>query len=204
MQPSTLLLVEYVQGVFILFKKSWGAICILVVSLVLTFAGCSTKLDTATTRVFPEDSETLASLCKSDLAQKIGTDIKNISVSAVQAMDFSDTSLGLPQLGESYAQIITPGYVILLKANGKVYEYHTSKTNKIVFYKPGQTTNPSASGSGTFVIKPSSGNDTTIIITSATLPSITITTPSDMPTPSIPNTKSKNIDTILITPPPAN
>ena len=31
-----------------------------------------------------------------------------------------------------YAQVITPGYLITLEANGQQYEYHTNETNVVV------------------------------------------------------------------------
>jgi len=50
----------------------------------------------------------------------------NVTVLAVQAQEFGDSSLGCPKDGENYSQVITPGYVVYLQALGQVYEYHTS------------------------------------------------------------------------------
>lgn len=45
---------------------------------------------------------------------------------SVEAVDWSDSSLGCPQAGMMYAQVITPGYKIVVAAGGKNYEFHTS------------------------------------------------------------------------------
>ena len=45
-----------------------------------------------------------------------------------------DGSLGCPQPGMNYVMMITPGYLIMLEANGQAYEYHTSM-NGVVWCK---------------------------------------------------------------------
>ena len=44
---------------------------------------------------------------------------------AAEYTDWPDTSLGNAQPGMFYAQVITPGYKIILEAGGAKYEYHT-------------------------------------------------------------------------------
>ena len=46
-------------------------------------------------------------------------------MASVEAVEWSDTSLGRPQPGMMYPQGITLGIGIVLKAEGEVYEYHT-------------------------------------------------------------------------------
>lgn len=48
-----------------------------------------------------------------------------ITVKSVEFTEWSDASLGNPQPGEAYAQVITPGFKIVLTAGGEDYEYHT-------------------------------------------------------------------------------
>ncbi len=43
---------------------------------------------------------------------------------AVEAVEWSDISLGCPQPGMRYARVRTPGFRLVLQA-GKEYEYHT-------------------------------------------------------------------------------
>lgn len=75
----------------------------------------------------------LAEQARADLAQRSGIPADQIVVSSVQAVTWPDSSLGCPQPGMAYAQVLTSGYLILLEAGGDVYEYHASRTAS-VFY----------------------------------------------------------------------
>ncbi|MAU11888.1 MAG: hypothetical protein CL607_18830 [Anaerolineaceae bacterium] len=48
--------------------------------------------------------------------------------------EFSDTSLGCPSQGQSYAQVITPGYQFLLTYDGTVYDYRVSEDGENVVF----------------------------------------------------------------------
>lgn len=61
-----------------------------------------------------------------DLAQTLEINPDEVQVEDVEPKDFPDASLGVPEPGKTYAQVITPGYIILLKAEGKTYEYHAA------------------------------------------------------------------------------
>jgi hypothetical protein len=51
-----------------------------------------------------------------------------VSVISVEAVNWPDACLGISKAGEMCAQVITPGYRVLLEAGGKQYEYHTDET----------------------------------------------------------------------------
>ena len=55
-----------------------------------------------------------------------------ITIVSVEWTEWSDSSLGCPQPGHAYLTVITPGYRVFLKANDKVYEYHTNEKNMVV------------------------------------------------------------------------
>ncbi|MFO8035140.1 MAG: hypothetical protein R6U57_00720 [Anaerolineales bacterium] len=61
-----------------------------------------------------------------DLAQTLEVSPDQVQVEDVESKDFPDASLGVPEPGMTYAQVITPGYVILLRAEGESYEYHAA------------------------------------------------------------------------------
>lgn len=63
-----------------------------------------------------------------DLAGRLAIAPDAVQVRAVEAVEWPDASLGCPQPGMMYAQVITPGYRIVLEAAGKTYEYHSSHT----------------------------------------------------------------------------
>ncbi len=62
---------------------------------------------------------------RSALAGKLGIPALEITVISYEAVDWPDTSLGCPQPGMMYAQVITPGYRVVLEAKGQRYEAHT-------------------------------------------------------------------------------
>ena len=62
----------------------------------------------------------------SDLAQRLGVDEQEIIEGSVEQTEFPDAALGAPIEDEMSAQVITPGWRIHLKANGKTYEYRAN------------------------------------------------------------------------------
>lgn len=79
----------------------------------------------------PAGPEALIARAVEDLAERLGVDADEISVINVDATQFPDASLGVPQPGESYAQVVTPGYVIQLAVGDQLYEYHASEERMV-------------------------------------------------------------------------
>lgn len=78
----------------------------------------------------PAGPETAVALAKEDLAERSGVAVGKIAVLRVEAVEWPDTSLGCPLPGKMYAQVITPGYSIILKVGGEQYEYHSDKEGR--------------------------------------------------------------------------
>ena len=103
-----------------------------VISLILLSSACSLSSNQDSGPNDPpvllssEDIDSLVMLAKFDLALKTGADIEKMDVESVKEFDFADASLGVPEPGVEYTQVITPGYIIILYAEGKTYEYHAS------------------------------------------------------------------------------
>ena len=76
------------------------------------------------TRAVTDPTEGIVAQAKADLAQRLDISPELIQVQSVEATEFSDTSLGVPEPGQFYAQVITPGHVIRLMAKGQVFTYH--------------------------------------------------------------------------------
>jgi len=74
----------------------------------------------------PQGSEQVVRLAVEALAKKLGVAEKGIDVKSVEAAEWRDASLGCPEEGKMYAQVITHGFRIILSAGGKDYEYHSS------------------------------------------------------------------------------
>ncbi len=56
----------------------------------------------------------------------------SLQVVTVEPHDWPDSSLGCPQPDMLYAQVITPGYVIVVEVSGERFEYHTDERGNIV------------------------------------------------------------------------
>jgi hypothetical protein len=59
------------------------------------------------------------------LAAELDIPAKEIDVLSIERYEWPDTSLGCPEPGRSYAQVVTPGYSVILRARYGEYEVHT-------------------------------------------------------------------------------
>ncbi len=80
----------------------------------------------------PDAADPLVELAKADLADRKGVEKEQIAVVSVKGVNWPDASLGCPEPGMFYAQVITPGYKIVLSHDGQSYEYHTDRSSRIV------------------------------------------------------------------------
>jgi len=112
--------------------------------LALLATGCVAKLDEEISQTdhqteslltsvsAPPSSEDMVLASKYDLSQRLCINMEEINAVFVKAVTWSDTSLGYPQEGMEYAQVITEGYQILLEVEDQLYEYHTDNKNVVV------------------------------------------------------------------------
>jgi hypothetical protein len=75
---------------------------------------------------FPTELTGIIGLAADDLAAQLGIDSSAIKVVLVEEVVWSDASLGCPQPGMSYAQVLTDGMRIVLEAAGELYDYRTN------------------------------------------------------------------------------
>jgi len=80
----------------------------------------------------PDDSTATTHQVSQDLAERIGVDISEITAASIEAVEWGDSSLGCPASGYAYAQIITPGYQIVLEVDGEQFDYHTDLKGNFV------------------------------------------------------------------------
>lgn len=99
---------------------------LLTAALLSACGGRSTEPAPGQAPELPEDLESLVMLAKLDLSLKTGVDIEDIKTISVEQINFSDASLGVREPGVEYAQVVTPGLIIMLEADGEDYEYHAS------------------------------------------------------------------------------
>ena len=74
---------------------------------------------------------------REDLTRRKGIDKREITVVAVEAVKWPDTSLGCPQRDRMYAQVITPGYRILLCCGAEIHVYHSDRGDRVVYCRSG-------------------------------------------------------------------
>jgi len=124
--------------------KKLSSLIVNVSLLALLVTGCATGLgeegndinNTTETTLpsvsAPPSSEDMVLASKYDLSQRLCINMEEINAVFVKAVTWSDTSLGYPQEGMEYAQVITEGYQILLEVEDQLYEYHTDNKNVVV------------------------------------------------------------------------
>ena len=81
--------------------------------------------------ILQPDVEKAVAAAKTDLMGRLGVGEEEIFIKSVEAVRWRDTSLGCPQPGMMYAQVITPGFRVVLTAEGKDYEYHTDMNRAV-------------------------------------------------------------------------
>jgi len=87
------------------------------------------------TQTLPADAglQALIDKAMADLSQRIAVPIDEIILLEATSVTWPDGSLGCPQEGMVYAQVLTPGYLIRLQSRDQEFEYHTSKGTEVVY-----------------------------------------------------------------------
>jgi len=85
-----------------------------------------------------EPGEVLA-LVQRDLARRVDLTEDQIRVVSIKAVQWPDSSLGCPKPGMMYAQVITPGYEIVLQAGGQEFTYHTGADSFVLCTEGSET-----------------------------------------------------------------
>ncbi|MBN1249846.1 MAG: hypothetical protein JXC32_19445 [Anaerolineae bacterium] len=69
---------------------------------------------------------------KARLAQHLGVPESDITAVSAEFVNWPDACLGVHEAGQMCAQVITPGYQIVLEAGGQQYEVHTDRNGTAV------------------------------------------------------------------------
>lgn len=77
-----------------------------------------------TRRALEASEVTIASKAAAILSEELDIPVSEVSVMSVRPVDWPDSSIGCPQPGQGYLQVITPGHKIALRARGQVYVMH--------------------------------------------------------------------------------
>jgi len=99
---------------------SWSLLILVTTLLITGFVSAASQRQQQESSV----AQPLVDLARADLAARLQVSPGSIIVRTVQPTEFSDSSLGVPEPGQSYLTVITPGYVIELVSRGQMYKYH--------------------------------------------------------------------------------
>lgn len=89
-----------------------------------------------------------------DLSQRLGIPAESITVVEAQEVVWPDASLGCAQPDMMYVQVLTPGYQVVLEADGQLYDYHGGSPDTMFLCTAGSAETPSPSAGGDESRKP--------------------------------------------------
>ena len=69
---------------------------------------------------------------RADLVKRLQIDPDTIKLVSVEQVEWPDGCLGVQTPGVMCTMVVTPGYRVVLEADGKQYEYHTNETGDVV------------------------------------------------------------------------
>ena len=76
--------------------------------------------------------EAIVSAVREDLARRSGATPDSIHLASARAVRWNDGSMGCPQPGQSYMQVIVDGFQVILEAQGRSYDYRTNSRGGFV------------------------------------------------------------------------
>jgi len=91
-----------------------------------------TEVNVALEIEIPAGAEVLLDLTITDLAQQLGVNLTEITLVSFEEVLWSNTSLSCPQPGIANGEVLTPGFLVRLDAQGQIYEYHTDKAQHVI------------------------------------------------------------------------
>ncbi len=65
--------------------------------------------------------------CQADLAKRLGVPVAEVSLAETQPAEWPNAALGLPEIGQTYAQVRVPGLRVILSVRNEKYLYDTAK-----------------------------------------------------------------------------
>lgn len=98
----------------------------------LLLAACSTQGVNATTTLVPELQAEAVLAAQNWVAQQLNETVEQVELISVEQTEWTDSCLGLGQLNESCAQVITPGWQAIFRVNGQEYEVRTNEDGSTV------------------------------------------------------------------------
>lgn len=104
---------------------------LLAAPLALGLAACGSAPSPTPAAIMPAGAQAIVQMAMDELAGRMGIKTADMQTKSVEAVEWPSAALGCPQPGKFYAQVITPGYKIVLSAAGKDYVYHSDRTRGV-------------------------------------------------------------------------
>jgi hypothetical protein len=71
-------------------------------------------------------------IAQTALAQALNVPVGQVAIDRVEQVEWNDSSIGCPQPGMMYAQVITPGFRVVATVNGQRKQVHTDMSGRAV------------------------------------------------------------------------
>lgn len=89
--------------------------------------------------VLEEEYPAAVLAARRSLGQSIGLPADQVEIVSYEEVEWPDACLGLARADERCAQAVTPGWRVILNAEGQQFEYHTDQRGKIIRRKETMT-----------------------------------------------------------------
>jgi hypothetical protein len=105
-----------------------------IVSVTLVLAACSSSSPVPTPSPVAIQPEAAAAVdaAMQDGAKHLGVGRDQLQLARVEPQQWPDASLGCPQPGQLYSQIVTPGFLVAINSGSHQLEYHTDTRGRVV------------------------------------------------------------------------
>lgn len=104
------------------------AFSVAIATLLLVLAACGPE----PTPTPPPDPPYAVTAAELHLSKDLGIPVDEIDYVSFSREEWSDTCLGLAEPGEMCAQVITPGWRVVLMAEGQQYVYRTDASGEVI------------------------------------------------------------------------
>ena len=113
------------------------------------FCGARSMSETGKIQPMSEQDKAAAILGIDALAEHLAIDADAITVDTVRTIQWRDSSIGCPQPGEAYGQVVTPGHKVTLRVGDDIHVAHEASGLAIICQRTKRDAD--VTGSGEFV-----------------------------------------------------
>lgn len=120
-------------------RRQGSLLVVFLVLFALLLAGCGLIREVTEPDVPPTATPTPSNgitVAQQVLAQQLGVPVSSVTVVTAETVEWPDSCLGIEVEGQNCAQVVTPGYRVLLEAQGNLYQFHTNETGGNVRLAP--------------------------------------------------------------------